>query len=62
MASGSSLRFGTSLGLGITRVQLSNEFVVDGRKVVLIDTPGFDDVTQSETDILRMVAAFLETR
>ena len=62
MASGSSLRVGTDLELRTPEVQLSNEFVVDGRKVVLIDTPGFDDVTQSETDILRMVAAFLETR
>ena len=50
------------MGSGTTQVQLSNEFVVDGRGVVLIDTPGFDNVTQSETDIFRMIAAFLETR
>jgi hypothetical protein len=34
-------------------------FNLDDRRVVLIDTPGFDDTTQSDTDVLRMIAAFL---
>jgi len=41
-------------------VQVVEPFELDGRPVVLIDTPGFDDTTQSDTDILRMIAAFLE--
>jgi len=27
----------------------------------LIDTPGFDNTTQGETDVLNMIAAFLKT-
>lgn len=34
---------------------------MDGFSVTLIDTPGFDDTTKSDTDILRMIAAFLAT-
>jgi hypothetical protein len=42
-------------------VQIAGTFILDGRPVVLIDTPGFDDTTRSDTDVLKMVAAFLET-
>ena len=42
-------------------VQLANEFALDGRKVTLIDTPGFDDTSKSDTDVLKMIAAFLAT-
>ena len=40
-------------------VQLSSEFILDGRPVVLIDTPGFDDTSKSDTDILKLIAFFL---
>lgn len=40
-------------------VQLANEFTLDGRRVLLIDTPGFDDTTQSDTAILKKIATFL---
>lgn len=36
-------------------------FAIDGRPVILIDTPGFDDTTKSDTDILKMIAGFLQT-
>jgi predicted GTPase len=42
-------------------IQLADEFTLDGRQVVLIDTPGFDDTTKSDTDILKMIAGFLAT-
>ena len=42
-----------------SEVQLANEFTLDGRTVSLIDTPGFDDTLKSDTDILRMIAAYL---
>ena len=42
-------------------VQLADEFIIDGRRVVLIDTPGFDDTNVSDAEILRMIAAFLAT-
>ena len=35
--------------------------MLDGHRVVLIDTPGFDDSSKSDTDILKIIAAFLET-
>ena len=40
-------------------VQVANEFTLDGRVVALIDTPGFDDASMSDTDILKMIAFFL---
>jgi len=42
-------------------VQLADEFTIDGRPVILIDTPGFDDTNKSDTDILKLIAAFLAT-
>jgi hypothetical protein len=42
-------------------VQLADHFILDGRKVILIDTPGFDDTSKSDTDVLKMIAAYLAT-
>ena len=61
LASRSSLRIGLGLESSTTEVQLTDEFSLDGRKVILIDTPGFDDTFKSDTDILEMIAAFLAT-
>ena len=41
-------------------VQLIDEFILDEQPVVLIDTPGFDDTNKSDTDVLKLIAAFLE--
>ena len=40
-------------------VQLANEFIIDRRRVILIDTPGFDDTNVSDAEILEKIAAFL---
>ena len=32
---------------------------IDGRRVILIDTPGFDDTNVSDADILEGIAAYL---
>lgn len=61
MASGSSLRIGKSLKSCTAEVQLANEFILDGQPVILIDTPGFDDTDKSDTDVLKLIAAFLAT-
>ena len=61
MASGSDLRIGTDLESCTAEVQLADEFTLDGRTVILIDTPGFDDTNKSDTDILKLIAAFLAT-
>ena len=61
LASHSSLRVGMDLKSCTQEVQLADEFTMDGRRVVLIDTPGFDDTAKSDTDVLRMIADFLAT-
>jgi len=59
MASGSQFRVGMDLHSCTAEVQVANEFTIDGRRVVLIDTPGFDDTNVSDSDILEKIAAFL---
>lgn len=44
-----------------SQVQPSNEFILDGRRVALIDTPGFDGTTLSDTDVLTKVGTFMVT-
>ena len=44
-----------------TEVQLAEKFTLDGRKVLLVDTPGFDDTSKSDAEVLEMIAAFLAT-
>jgi predicted GTPase len=61
MASGSSLRIGSNLGSCTEEVQFADEFILDRRPVLLIDTPGFDDTNKSDTEILKLIAAFLAT-
>ncbi|KAF4571526.1 hypothetical protein EYR36_008866 [Pleurotus pulmonarius] len=58
-ASGDDLRVGLGLRSCTSEVQLSKPFHVDDHLVTLIDTPGFDDTTKSDADILAMIAAFL---
>jgi GTP-binding protein EngB required for normal cell division len=40
-ASGSCLTVGDGRIVETSRIQVSNEFELDGQRVVLIDTPGF---------------------
>ena len=50
---------GEELDSCTSSVQETEEFILDGRRVVLVDTPGFDDSVQSDTDVLKSIAAFL---
>ncbi|KAJ7678997.1 P-loop containing nucleoside triphosphate hydrolase protein [Mycena polygramma] len=59
IVSGSDLRVGRSLQSCTSTVQVASPFQLDGRWVTLIDTPGFDDTTRSDTDILTQIASFL---
>jgi len=59
--SGSNLRVGSSLQSCTSTVQVASPFQLDGRWITLIDTPGFDDTTRSDTEILTQIAAFLAT-
>ena len=59
MASHSNLPAGTGLESRTAEVQLADKFTLDGQPVVLIDTPGFDDSNECDTNILKLMAAFL---
>jgi predicted GTPase len=61
LVSGSNLRVGKGLKSCTNIVQMAMPFEIDGRSITLIDTPGFDDTTRSDTDILKMIAGFLQT-
>jgi len=60
LASGSSLRVGEGLESCTDEVHVSQVFDLDGQRVTLLDTPGFDDTNKSDTDILAVITAFLE--
>lgn len=58
--SGSRLEVGRSLEPWTSEIQVSKKFILDGRPVILIDTPGFDDGTaRSGVDVLKMVAKYM---
>ena len=42
-----------------TEIQ-SAEFNLAGKRVVLVDTPGFDDTTQSDVSSFQMIALYLQ--
>ncbi|KAI0080924.1 hypothetical protein K474DRAFT_1704220 [Panus rudis PR-1116 ss-1] len=60
LASGGKLTVGDGLRSCTSEVAYSKQFLLDGRRVVLIDTPGFDDTTVSDTDILKRIALELQ--
>ena len=59
LVSGSSLGVSEGLDSCTNTVQMAGAFELDGRRVVLIDTPGFNDTTQNDTVTLRTIVAFL---
>ncbi|KAG8710620.1 hypothetical protein FRC09_021011 [Ceratobasidium sp. 395] len=58
-ASGGNLAVGRDLNSCTREVTRSPVFNVDGRRVVLIDTPGFDDNEVSDVGTLKQIAAFM---
>lgn len=59
LVSESNLDVGRGLQSCTNAVQMAGAFNLDRRRVVLIDTPGFNDTTKSDTEILRTIVAFL---
>ncbi|KAF8756751.1 50S ribosome-binding GTPase [Rhizoctonia solani] len=59
VASGDSMRIGRGVKSCTQNVEPTTMFTVDGKPVVVVDCPGFDDTYLSETDILKSVAGFL---
>lgn len=58
-ASGGNLEVGRDLYSCTKEVAKSPVFELDGRRVVLIDTPGFDDNEVSDVGTLKRIAAFM---
>ncbi|KAK1222151.1 hypothetical protein PQX77_015013 [Marasmius sp. AFHP31] len=58
-ASGGTLRVGEGLYSCTDLVQESPLFELEGRRVKIFDTPGFDDTTKSDVEIFQMIAYFL---
>ncbi|KAJ3516868.1 hypothetical protein NLJ89_g861 [Agrocybe chaxingu] len=58
-ASESDFLVGQGLQSCTEDVKMTNTFRVDGRPVRLVDTPGFDDTTRSDFDILKTIADYL---
>lgn len=50
---------GHSLSSCTKDVQASDPFVVEGRTVKLVDTPGFNDYDVRDTDVLQMTADWM---
>ncbi|KDQ24440.1 hypothetical protein PLEOSDRAFT_19162, partial [Pleurotus ostreatus PC15] len=61
MASGSALRVGSGLMSCTDAVQTSEPFLLENRTVRLIDTPGFNDTSKTDTEVLTMIAASLSS-
>ncbi|KAM6490523.1 P-loop containing nucleoside triphosphate hydrolase protein [Amanita muscaria] len=59
VASGSSLVVGGGLQSCTSQIQVSSPFLLNGRLVTLIDTPGFDDTQRSDSEILNSIASHL---
>lgn len=59
LASGSNLRVGPGLDSCTETVQTSKPFDLNGRRAILVDTPGFDDTSKSDGDVLREITRYL---
>ncbi|KAK7695011.1 hypothetical protein QCA50_002199 [Cerrena zonata] len=59
LVSNSNLPVGSGLASCTAELQVSEPFMMDGKIVTLIDTPGFDDAVKTEAEILRLIADFL---
>ncbi|KAF7357262.1 p-loop containing nucleoside triphosphate hydrolase protein [Mycena sanguinolenta] len=59
LISGANLLVGHTIKSCTSAAQSTPPFQFDGRRVTLIDTPGLDDTTRSDTDILNRITLFL---
>jgi hypothetical protein len=58
LVSGSNLHVGESLQSGTNKIQVAWSFQFHGKWVRLIDIPGFEGTSKSDTAILAQIAAF----
>ncbi|PVF99674.1 hypothetical protein CPB86DRAFT_703033, partial [Serendipita vermifera] len=59
LASGSNLQVGSGLKSCTADVTPTEPFSINGPKVILLDTPGFDDTQSSDYDILEEIANYM---
>ncbi|KDR67885.1 hypothetical protein GALMADRAFT_257785 [Galerina marginata CBS 339.88] len=59
LISGDRLRVGETLESCTEDVALSLPFSIDGQRIRLVDTPGFDDTSKSDAEILSVIVQFL---
>ncbi|KAL4242503.1 P-loop containing nucleoside triphosphate hydrolase [Abortiporus biennis] len=59
LVSGGNLATEAGLISCTNQVTCSRTFEIGGKNVTLVDTPGFDDSTLSDTDVLKMIALHL---
>ncbi|PVF99683.1 hypothetical protein CPB86DRAFT_283735 [Serendipita vermifera] len=59
LASGSIQETSNGLRSCTTKVASTKPFLVNGRQVVLLDTPGFDDTSKGDIDILEEIADYM---
>ncbi|KAF9459504.1 P-loop containing nucleoside triphosphate hydrolase protein [Collybia nuda] len=59
LLSGSGLKVGSEMVSCTSSVQAANPFDFEDYRITLIDTPGFDDTTLRDSDVLGMIAAYL---
>lgn len=58
-ASRGNLVVGHDLRSSTKEAQSGPIFMLDGRAVQLFDTPGFDDTTLTDTEVLQSISTFL---
>ncbi|OCH88559.1 hypothetical protein OBBRIDRAFT_820125 [Obba rivulosa] len=56
--SGSHLKVGKGLESCTAEIELA-ALELDGQSIMLVDTPGFDDTTRSQADVLKEISSFL---
>jgi predicted GTPase len=56
---GSELQVGHGLESCTSEVHLSNSITLRGQEFLLVDTPGFNDTTRTDADILMEISVFL---
>jgi hypothetical protein len=59
LLSGADFKIGHGLESCTDKVEVTPAFDFEGYKIVLIDTPGFDDTNRSEKDILNEISKWL---
>jgi predicted GTPase len=57
-----NVRVGHSIQSCTDAVERADPFQLDGRRIFLFDTPGFDDTDKTESEILKIIVLELENQ